>query len=121
MNMYLQDFKKDMKKKISWNFSLSKGQPSQTISLPPANLICVGQVGNCFLTLKVYSIYCLAFMFFILYSHLSRLPNTFVKTIGCICLRVLGCMLKSTGVSSVCLNNAIIEDLTQVIISYDIY
>ena len=40
--------------KYFWNFSLSKGQPSQSISLPPANLTCVGQVGNClFLTLHL--------------------------------------------------------------------
>ena len=29
------------------NFSLSKGQPSESFSLPPANLTCVGQVGYC--------------------------------------------------------------------------
>ena len=48
----MQDYKKDMKQFIFWNFRLSRGQPFETSSLPPANSTHEGQVGNClFLTL----------------------------------------------------------------------
>ena len=57
-NLIRQDFKKDMKKKISWNFRLSRGQPSETFSLPPANSTREGQLGNClFLTLILKTIH----------------------------------------------------------------
>ena len=36
MNLYLQDFKRDMKKIVS-GIQLLKGQPSKTINLVPAN------------------------------------------------------------------------------------
>ena len=39
---------------IFWNFRLSRGQPSETFSLPPANSARDGKVGDClFLTLNV--------------------------------------------------------------------
>ena len=50
----MQYFKKDMKKKnFKFKiFRLPRGQPPETLNLPPANSTREGQVGNClFLTL----------------------------------------------------------------------